>query len=336
MVGFGLDLALSHDRSTEKYMKTISIFDTSVSSDNLGDEIIMEAVSDVLSGVAPNAYAFKVPTHENIGRVSHALIAKSDLCVVGGTNLLQSNMFARNALWKLKMADALKLRRVLLLGVGWRGYMGPPSRASKALLSRILHPALNHSLRDAYSCSLLRDVLPNVSNTSCVTMWGLTSGHCETIPSMRSPSAVTTLTYYNADPHADRQMLRTVVASYGRVYFWPQQAQDREYFASLNVMGIIPIGPSLRAYDALLESEDVDFVGTRLHGGVRALQYKHRAVIVPIDNRAAEIARDTGLPTVRRGDPGALEAWIDGGGKTVISLPWQAIQDWKDQIRRCV
>ncbi len=317
-------------------MRTICVLDTSVSSDNLGDEIIMEAVSNVLSEVAPDAYAFRAPTHENIGRVSHALIAKSDFCVVGGTNLLQSNMFAGNALWKLKLADALKLRRVVLLGVGWRGYMGPPSRTSKALLSRILHPTLNHSVRDAYSRSLLQTVLPNVSNTSCVTMWGLTPAHCDEIPTARSPSAVTTLTYYNAEPAADRRMLQMVASAYRRTYFWPQQAEDREYFASLNVAGIVPIGPNLRAYDTLLETEDLDFVGTRLHGGVRALQHKHRAVIIPIDNRAAEIARDTDLPTLSRGDPDALGAWIDGGAKTVINLPQQAIDDWKDQIRRCV
>jgi hypothetical protein len=43
---------------------------------------------------------------------------------------------------------------------------------------------------------------------------------------------------------------------------------------------------------------DVDFVGARLHGGIRALQRGRRTLTIALDNRAREIAGDTGMPVV--------------------------------------
>ena len=45
-------------------MDNITILDTSVSTDNLGDEIIMQAVQNVVLDVFPNAYAYRVASHE--------------------------------------------------------------------------------------------------------------------------------------------------------------------------------------------------------------------------------------------------------------------------------
>jgi hypothetical protein len=90
--------------------------------------------------------------------------------------------------------------------------------------------------------------------------------------------------------------------------------------------------PNLRSYTAFLDNEDVDFIGTRLHGGIRAMQKGHRALIIGIDNRATEIGRDTNLPVVQRQDLAAIEAWIDGGRATEIILPMAAIQGWKAQL----
>ena len=313
-------------------MKSATVLDTSICSDNAGDEIIMDAVYDVLAEVIPDVYLFKVMTHDFMGEVSRKIVAASQFAIVGGTNLLDSHALSKNALWKLRLLDTLKLRSALLLGVGWRGYAEPASRTTKAVLKRVLSPDMQHSVRDSYTAEKLRAVIPNVTNTACMTMWKLTPEWCAGLPRKRAASAVTNLTFYRPDPAADTAMLKLLVAKYQSVYFWPQQFEDQAYFESLGVDGVRGLNPNLRSYTRFLEAEDVDFIGTRLHGGIRAMQHKHRALVIGIDNRATEINKDTNLPVIQRGQIAGIEAWIDGGAATTIVLPAEAIAAWKRQL----
>ena len=119
---------------------------------------------------------------------------------------------------------------------------------------------------------------------------------------------------------------------YDTVYFWPQQAQDTQYLHDIGVSGFVPIPPEIRDYDRLLESVDVDFIGARLHGGIRALQHRRRALIIPVDNRAAEISVSTDLPVASRTDPEAIERWILGPKPLSLTLPTAGIEEWKNQF----
>ena len=313
-------------------MNSATVLDTSICSDNAGDEIIMDAVYDVLAEVIPNVYLFKVLTHDFMGEVSRSIVASSKFAIVGGTNLLDSHALSKNALWKLRLLDTFKLRSALLLGVGWRGYAEPASRTTKAVLKRVLSSEMQHSVRDSYTAEKLRAVIPNVTNTACMTMWKLTPQWCAGLPRRRAASAVTNLTFYRPDPAADTAMLELLVAKYQTVYFWPQQFHDQDYLDSLKVAGVRTLNPNLRPYTSFLQTEDVDFIGTRLHGGIRAMQHNHRALIIGIDNRATEINKDTNLPVVQRGEIAAIERWIDGGAATKILLPTEAIAAWKAQL----
>lgn len=313
-------------------MRTITVLDTSVASDNLGDEIIMDAVYRVVGEVMPDAYCYRVPTHDWIGRMSRKLLAKSEMAIVGGTNILEPRMGRRGALWKLGLADLGMLHPVVLLGVGWRGYMASPDRWTKLLLRKLLAPGMIHSVRDSFTLDKTTEVGANIVNTACMTMWSLTPEHCAVLPRTRRKAAVTTLTYYKGDREHDRQMLLSLTRTYDHVWFWAQQNQDQAYMTSLNVPGIKVISPQLAAYDRILDSEDVDFIGTRLHGGIRAMQKGHRALIVAIDNRAQEIARDTGLPIVKRGDQATIDRWCEASDPVSIDLPTETIARWKAQF----
>lgn len=313
-------------------MRIVTILDTSVSSNNLGDEIIMDAVHDVVHEVLPDAYLYRVPTHDYLGDYSRKLIAKSDFSVFGGTNMLDPDMLSKGALWRLRPSDVSKISPVVLLGVGWRCYGEAASWRSRRLLNSVLSGDFAHSVRDSYTLDRLAGIKAKVSNTACMTMWRLDEAACAKLPRTRATRVVTTLTFYSKDEAADRRMLELLKANYGTVAFWSQQAPDIDYLESLQVPGIEVIAPTLRAYNAYLDNEDVDFVGTRLHGGIRAMQKGHRALILGIDNRATEIARDTGLPVVARGSDDAISAWIDGGQATTITLPVAAIDQWKAQF----
>jgi polysaccharide pyruvyl transferase WcaK-like protein len=76
-----------------------------------------------------------------------------------------------------------------------------------------------------------------------------------------------------------------------------------------------------------------DYVGTRLHAGVLCLEHRVRTLIVSIDNRAREIAADTGLPCVARTDRAGLMHWIDGNEKTNLRLPKDEISTWRRQFQ---
>ncbi len=90
--------------------------------------------------------------------------------------------------------------------------------------------------------------------------------------------------------------------------------------------------PTLAAYDALLAAGDSDYIGTRLHGGVRALETGAWGVIVAVDNRALEISRDTGLPVHARGERDAIRATVERRAPLDVRLPYDQITAWKAQL----
>jgi hypothetical protein len=59
-------------------MDRITIFDTSIASDNLGDEIIMQTVDQVIMSNLPRAYPYQVATHEYMSWVSRRLASPAD------------------------------------------------------------------------------------------------------------------------------------------------------------------------------------------------------------------------------------------------------------------
>ena len=67
-------------------------------------------------------------------------------------------------------------------------------------------------------------------------------------------------------------------------------------------------------------------------GGVRVLQRGRRALILEVDNRAKEIAADTGLPTAQRGEEELIADWIANPKPVSIQMPWEAIEAWRGQF----
>ena len=310
----------------------ITLFDTSVATDNLGDEIIIDAIEAVISEVLPNAYVFRVATHEYMSWVSRGFLKRSTLSVIGGTNLLSAHM-GPFALWKVMPWDVFAFDHAVLLGVGWRDYMRGPDPYTLWALKRILAREHIHSVRDSYTKEKLTALGRDVRDTACPTMWSLSPSHCKAIPVWKAEKAVTTLTYYRSDPDADRRMLETLLRHYREVFFWAQQSDDQRYFEGLRVPGIRPISPSVRRYTEFLDNEDVDFVGTRLHGGIRAMQKRKRSLILAVDNRAKEIARTCHLPVLDRTDITMIEEWICGEQVTEVTLPEAEIAAWKAQFQ---
>ncbi len=207
---------------------------------------------------------------------------------------------------------------------------------SRWMLRRLLSRDHLHSVRDSYTLRMLASIgITNAVNTGCPTMWNVTADRCARVPREKANAVVTTVNSYAGlqDASADRRLLEILQRHYRTVYLWIQTHTDYEYARSLQD-GMVVINPSVRALDGVLASDlDLDYVGNRLHAGLRALQHGRRTIIVEIDNRAREMGADFGLPTVGRTEFQRLEQMILAPLELSIRTPDAAIRRWRDQFR---
>lgn len=317
---------------TKPAFRVIGILDPSVGSENVGDEIIYDAVRSEISRLFGDPLVIRVSTHEYMSSKARRLLDKAEHVFVGGSNLLKSKM-EWNIQWKLNPRDLISPRGAILLGCGWRHDEGAPTPYTRLLYRRVLSPTALHSLRDSSAqAQLQRAGFTSALNTACVTMWRLTPEHCAAIPQSKADEVVLTLTEYHADRENDRRMVELAFRHYERVSLFVQQPEDYAYARSLTENSFAEVVASLGTYDRLLE-RSIDYIGTRLHGGMRAIQKGKRALIVVVDNRARDIGADTGIPIIRRQDIGTqLEAWINTPSPTRITLPDAAIAAWRGQF----
>jgi len=164
-------------------------------------------------------------------------------------------------------------------------------------------------------------------------MWGV-NNNSPFIPTKKCDKVIFTVTAVMHDPEADKRMINILKEKYKTLYFWPQGDTDLEHLKNIcGTDNIVILDRTLKAYTDLLENEEVDYVGSRLHGGVHALHHNKRTIIIAVDNRATEMARDTGLPVIKSSEIGSrLPEMIDSQWETRISLNEDAAVKWKKAL----
>lgn len=315
-------------------MKHTLLINPGVSSLNIGDEIIADAVIKQLSFIIDDTFITSVSSHLPLSFMYKRAIGHCDYKFVCGSNLLMGKMNGLFKQWHIDYFDRKFLKDAVLVGAGWWQYGNKPNLYTKKLYKSILNKNILHSVRDNYTVKMLNSMgIYNVINTGCATMWNLTPEHCNKIPKCKSDSVVFTLTDYNIDEESDKKLIELLLHNYKNIYFWPQGVGDYEYINKIyDDKKIVILNPSLKAYDELLDSKDIDFIGTRLHGGIRALQKKKRTIIVAIDNRAKEKQRDFNIKCVDRKEFDELEKLINSSWATEIKIPLENINKWKSQF----
>lgn len=313
----------------------VTLYDTSVATRNIGDFIIMDAVKDHLVPLVSQQIV-TLPTHDSIGLEGLRILKDSDFSIVGGSNLLSSNLFNYNQ-WKFRLKDLFYLQHAVLMGVGWWQYQVKPDFYTRLLYKRVLHEDMIHSVRDQFTFEQLSSIgIKNIINTGCPTLWCLTKEHCSSIPKCKSGEVVFTLTDYKQDNINDQIMIDILVSKYEKVYFWPQGSGDLNYINSIysnNLNKISIISPHLESFNSIVSSENIDYIGTRLHAGIRALQNKCRTIIIGIDNRATEKSKDFNLLVVDRKEIKNLYDVIPSKISMEISIPHENISMWKSQFK---
>ena len=123
--------------------------------------------------------------------------------------------------------------------------------------------------------------------------------------------------------------------NYENVYFWIQGSEDIDYLNTLkNIENIILIGPNIESYEKILKNGNIDYVGTRLHAGIFAIQNYVRSIIIIVDNRARDIKKSNNIIAIERKEiSNSLETLLNSDFKTNILINEDAINIWKSQFR---
>ncbi|PWQ94630.1 polysaccharide pyruvyl transferase family protein [Leucothrix arctica] len=301
----------------------------------------MDAVSLELGEMFTNKLKIRFPTHHSMSGSAKKVAWNNELGFVGGTNLLRNywRNRARKNQWSLSLLDSWRMTPAILMGVGWNVYADEPEFKAKLFYRKALSKHWLHSVRDAYTLEKLKQCgITNVINTGCPTLWRLSPDVLSKIPKTRSTDVVFTLTDYRQDSSLDSVMIAQLLSGYEKVYFWPQGSGDLEYFSALCKSnpsfeaGVTCLGMNLHSFDTFIKNNATDYIGTRLHAGVRALQHSRRSVIISVDNRAEEMGRDFNLPVLKREEVNSLLEHADNVNCSAVSLPHEEIRRWKEQF----
>lgn len=327
---------LNAPNNQEKY-RDFGILNPSIASSNLGDLIIYDSVISELRAVFPDDMFTNFPTQLHTSYDAKKLMNDKELLFISGTNLLSSNLESRNQ-WKVDNSHKRFIKnKVVLFGTGWWQYQDNINKYSEKIYKTVLNKDVVHSVRDNYAADKLKQIgIKNVVNTTCPTLWKLTPSKCKTIPTKRAKNVVTTLTFYHSHEQQDFEMLRILDENYEKVYLWIQGINDYHYYNKINqdFKNIEFVPPTIEAYNSILESPDIEYVGTRLHAGIRALQKGVRTLILAVDNRAYEIGKDVNLNVIKRENVKQTINFIENDYVTDITLPTENINLFLDSLKK--
>lgn len=322
-------------------MKKILLLDTSIGTSNMGDFIIMECVRKELSYILNDNFVYNMSTHLPsfsafaVFRNSLAVqnYASADLKFAGGSNLLVKDLRTHYPQWNINKWNSKPLSGTICVGVG-AGQGDNVDKYTTSVYRQVLNHDYYHSVRDERSKEYVENVLGlKAINTGCVTMWMLTPEFCKTIPTKKADAALITITARTEIDPNEQKMIDIVLANYSKVYCWIQGDRDLDYFKKLrNTEKIELIPPTLDAYEHILNTVDLDYIGTRLHGGIYAMRHKKRAIIIAIDERAREINANNNLNCLNIDETDNLEAMINSEFETKINMPFDEINRWKSQF----
>ncbi|PJN91799.1 polysaccharide pyruvyl transferase family protein [Bacillus sp. mrc49] len=320
-------------------MDNILLLDTSVGSLNKGDDIIMKCIRHQLLGITNNRFTLTLPTHVSpfhwyqVARRSNRVQIYSDAKYkfVGGSNLLTMNMLTHFPQWNINLFNYHPLKGSVLVGVG-AGKGDKVNTYTRILYSKVLSHKYVHSVRDERTKAILEDLGFKAINTGCATLWLLTPEFCKEIPTFKSDDVVFTLTHHSKDIEKDQFLINVLNENYKNVYFWVQDAKDLKYFRGFeNIENINIVPPSVEEFEKVLSGK-IDYIGTRLHGGIFAMRNKKRSIIISIDERAQGMAESYNINTIHRNDFNQLEHMINSEIITNVNVDYEKVNTWLKQF----
>lgn len=323
-------------------MKKNILFNTSIGTLNMGDYIIVESCKEHLEEIISEDFLVELPSHTPAvhnyqSNRLNSLIRYTDDAkykFITGTNLLSYNMLKPWNNLNINIFNYRPYKNLILVGCGIH-----PNKSNKAnfytkyLYKKVLSMDYIHSTRDERTKIFLENLGFKAINTGCATTWNFTKDFCNIITAKKARDVVFTLTDYMKDIVNDQILINILKNNYENMYFWVQGSNDLNYLKGFkNVEDIKIINPHLKDYKEVL-SKDIDFVGTRLHAGIFAMQHKKRTIIIGVDNRAMDMQETYNLNVLHRDQiKDKLETMINSSFETNVSIDLEKINKWKSQF----
>lgn len=326
--------------SPQRYDPVV-LFDTSYGTSNQGDFIINEAISDQMKSMLDRHFVVRYPTHTPLLHIFQNFrsnyvrtnTSRAQVKFICGTNILASNLLRRTPGWNINILTANLYRGSVTIGCGTDSHGAPSNHYTRRLYREVLSNDHVHSVRDLAAQSFVESLGLRAINTGCPTTWGLTPEHCREIPERPASRVLFTLTDYARNPKLDRALVAILRKHYRSVLFWVQGTTDLEYISSLEVGDDISVvAPNLEALREELLAGDIDYVGTRLHAGIFAMQHRIRSIILAVDNRARDMRDSANIYVIERADLSSVENAITSAFSTRVTLDVDAIGSWKAQF----
>lgn len=324
-------------------MESVVLFDPSIRSLNLGDHIIMDSAERQLSEITRGRFTLKCATHapavtfyQNTRRNPRMrFYDEAKYKFVCGSNLLWRRLSIPRPTFNINPFNCMPYEGCILLGVGSDSGTKDLDGYTRRLYRKVLSAEYTHSTRDDKTKALVESLGLKAINTGCPTMWGFTEEFCSLVPCKKAENVIFTITDYSRDYERDRELIRILKRNYDKVSMWLQGAFDEEYLEQLGERdGIRLVGPSLQAFDEALSCGDIDYVGTRLHAGMYALQHKRRSIILTVDERVRSMKATYGINCIERENICALEAMINSDFPTHMNIKEDAINGWLSQFEK--
>lgn len=310
----------------------ISLLNTVIQDYNVGNQIFTEEIVADLEALFPHDVLIHLPYWDDFSPRTLDYMRRSKVTFFGGANSLTSDM-ERVKYMGVSAENVHTVPPFVLVGVGWWKYEETPTEQTKYILQHALHKDMVHSVRDHHTQDMLRQCgIENVMVTGCPSVWAFSAEKCLNIPGSKSDSVLLGLSDAVRERAFDEMLVAALHKNYKHLYFWPQGPKDLAYVQSLSdQFQIIP--SHLSALDRFLRNTpSVDYVGTRLHTGIRALQHLKRSIIICVDNRAEEMRKSIHLPVVSVDNEVELTQYIHSEFKTDIRIPVAEIRQWKKQF----
>lgn len=309
----------------------------------MGDLIINEAIMKEMEYLFDKSFTIRFGTHNPI--LHHLQLLRSngissncneaDYKFLGGTNLFKSNLLKLTPGWNVNLLTSSIYRGSIAIGCGVGGDADQKLNPyTKEIYKRALSGEYIHSVRDLATKKFLERLGFQAYDTGCPTLWGFSPELNSSIPLEKADKVVFTLTDYTQDPVNDQNLINILNSNYGKVYFWVQGSGDLKYlkqFSNINEIEIV--NPNLNSYRKVLNAGDIDYVGTRLHAGIYAMQHSVRAIILAVDNRAREMHDSHNLVVVERESIGTIESMIKSSFSTDVRIDRDLIDKWKGQFQ---
>lgn len=321
-------------------IKKVVLLEPSVSSLNLGDQVIVESIKREMDYLLQDAFVVEQSTQSpvmhfyQIFNERFRAPADADYKFVCGSNLFWDNMLHPYPQWNINHLTCTNSRNSIMVGVGSCSTYPKLNYYTKSLYNRVLSRDYYHSVRDEATKARLESLGFKAINTGCPTTWSLTPEHCSNIPTKKADKVVFTVNEYHKIPETDKALVSVLARNYEQVCFWPQGYTDMEYINSLELgVPLKILRPNLDDMRNTLRENRMDYVGTRLHGGIFAMQNFTRSIILMVDNRARDMRESFSIPTVERDNMGQLEEMIRSDWSTSINVNRDAIRFWKEQFK---